>query len=81
MAAPGSTIDLACASGSDIVVENRDPSEVTELWFRQPMAPAGIDVFNPAFDVTPAKRISAIITDRGVIKPPFAKNLAAVFGK
>lgn len=79
VAAPGSTIDMACAAGRDIVVETRDPAEVTELWYQQPMAPAGIDVFNPAFDVTPARRISAIITDRGVIKPPFAENLAAVF--
>ena len=80
VAAPGSTVDMACETGRDIVVENREAAEVTELWYEQPMAPEGIDVFNPAFDITPAGRITALITDHGVIGQPLAENLAAAFG-
>ncbi|MBQ3199789.1 MAG: S-methyl-5-thioribose-1-phosphate isomerase [Firmicutes bacterium] len=81
VAAPGSTIDMACSTGREIVVEQRDPAEVSELWYQRPMAPAGINIFNPAFDVTPAKRITAIITNEGVVRQPLAENLAAMFGR
>lgn len=81
VAAPTSTIDIGCDSGCDIVVESRAADEVTGLWYKQPMAPEGIDVFNPAFDVTPAGLVSAIICERGVLRPPFAESIAAVLGR
>jgi methylthioribose-1-phosphate isomerase len=77
--APYSTVDLASASGADIVIEHRDPAEVTELWYGERVAPDGIDVYNPAFDVTDADLISAIITERGVITPPFKEKIRSKF--
>ena len=69
--APFSTIDQACADGSHIPVEERDGSEITDLWYAKPMAPKGVKTRNPAFDVTPAGLISALVTERGVLYPPF----------
>ena len=69
VAAPYSTIDLGTKSGSDIPIEQRNPSEVTRVHGGDPIAPSGIDVYNPAFDVTPAELITGIITERGVFKP------------
>jgi methylthioribose-1-phosphate isomerase len=77
VAAPRSTIDLACANGREIVIEQRDANEVTELWYEKRMAPEGISVFNPAFDVTPAELVTAIITDKGVVYPPYSSALKA----
>jgi methylthioribose-1-phosphate isomerase len=77
VAAPGSTFDLAVPSGKEIPIEERDPAEVTHGFGKQ-TAPTGIDVFNPAFDVTPNHLITAFITDRGIIKPPFLQNLKAL---
>lgn len=74
VAAPVSTIDLSLASGEEIPIEERDSSEVTHLAGR-PVAPEGVNVWNPAFDVTPARLITAIITDRGIVKPPYDENL------
>ena len=71
VAAPFSTIDIAIASGASIVIEERDPAEVRQLGGRQ-TAPAESPVYNPAFDVTPAELIAAIITERGVYRPPYA---------
>jgi len=70
VAAPYSTIDGALASGAEIPIEERDASEVRRVGARQ-TAPAGSPVFNPAFDVTPARLIAAIITERGVVRPPY----------
>ena len=70
VAAPFSTIDPAIATGSAIVIEERDPAEVRGVAGRQ-TAPATSPIFNPAFDVTPAELISAIITERGVIRSPY----------
>jgi methylthioribose-1-phosphate isomerase len=67
--APLSTIDAATPTGAQIVIEQRAPVEVTEMWFKERMAPAGIEVYNPAFDVTPAALISAFVTERGIISP------------
>ncbi len=67
---PSTTIDANCASGSQIVIEERESAEVTEMWYKKRMAPDGIKVFNPAFDITPAKLISAIITETGIHKFP-----------
>ena len=71
VAAPFSTIDPAIASGAAIVIEERDPAEVRQLGGRQ-IAPSESPVYNPAFDVTPAELIAAIITERGVYRPPYA---------
>jgi len=71
VAAPFSTIDSAIASGASIVIEERDPDEVRALGGRQ-TAPTESPVYNPAFDVTPAELIAAIITERGVYRPPYA---------
>ncbi|HEX8918146.1 MAG TPA: S-methyl-5-thioribose-1-phosphate isomerase [Chloroflexota bacterium] len=75
--APTSTVDLATASGDLIPIEQRNPDEVTTFAGKR-VAPEGIDAANPAFDVTPARFIAAIITERGVVRPPFADGLAAV---
>jgi len=69
VAAPSSTIDLSTSSGDQIPIEQRPPKEVTSLFEGPPIAPSGTDVFNPAFDITPASYITAIITERGVMKP------------
>jgi len=70
VAAPLSTIDPAIATGASIVIEERDPAEVRGVGGRQ-TAPATSPIFNPAFDVTPAGLISAIITERGVYRFPY----------
>jgi methylthioribose-1-phosphate isomerase len=69
VAAPYSTIDLATPSGMEIPIEQRRPEEVTSIFNGPMIAPKGVTVFNPAFDVTPAEYITAIITERGVFKP------------
>ena len=81
IAAPSSTFDLSIKNGKDIPIEKRDASEVTELFFKKPIAAKGVVVFNPAFDVTPHSLISAIITDKGIIRPPYLINIARVIGK
>ncbi len=72
---PTSTIDMTLASGDDIVIEQRSADEVTRFEACQ-IAPAGASATNPAFDVTPAAYITAMITERGVVYPPFKENLA-----
>jgi len=69
VAAPYSTIDLKTKSGEQIPIEQRNPSEVTMIHGSHPVAPKDVAVYNPAFDVTPADLITAIITERGVFKP------------
>ncbi len=81
IAAPCSTIDITLESGDLIPIEQRDPDEVTEMWYKNRMAPEGIGVFNPAFDVTPNELITAIITERGIIRPSFAENIARIMAK
>jgi methylthioribose-1-phosphate isomerase len=68
VAAPTNTFDLSLASGDEIPIEERSPEEITRSFGRQ-TAPFGVGVYNPAFDVTPARLIRAIITERGVIEP------------
>ena len=68
---PMSTIDPSIATGADIPIEERNADEVTTMWYEQPMAPTGIKVFNPAFDVTDHSLITAIITETGIYYPPF----------
>ncbi|HUI84968.1 MAG TPA: S-methyl-5-thioribose-1-phosphate isomerase [Candidatus Binatia bacterium] len=74
VAAPFSTIDLNTPDGSRIPIEQRSPREVTHLAGRQ-IAPDGVGVENPAFDVTPHQYVSAIITERGVVREPYAESL------
>ena len=71
---PFSTIDINLKTGDDIVIEERDPKEVLEV-LGTPIAPDGMDALNYAFDVTPWQNITAIITERGVIRPPFEENI------
>lgn len=75
IAAPVSTFDFKVKSGKDIPIEQRKKEEVTRLFFKRPIAGENIKVFNPAFDVTPNQLITAIITDKGVIRAPFTKNI------
>lgn len=77
VAAPSSTFDLTLADGSSIPIEQRDPREVTHGYGRA-TAPDGVDVYNPAFDVTPADLIAGIITERGVIRPVNADAIRAL---
>jgi len=77
VAAPTSTVDLRARSGREIPIEQRAPSEVTHLAGAR-VAAEGVEVFNPAFDVTPARYISAIVTERGVARAPFDQSLPAL---
>ncbi len=74
IAAPTSTIDFEVDKGEDIEIEERKEKEVTEIRSVQ-IAPKGIDVYNPAFDITPSENITAIITEQGIVKPPFGENI------
>jgi methylthioribose-1-phosphate isomerase len=76
VAAPTSTIDTKCTSGAEIPIEQRDPREVSHI-FGRAITPRGVHVLNPAFDVTDHDLVSAIITEKGVITPPFAQNIRA----
>jgi methylthioribose-1-phosphate isomerase len=80
VAAPLSTIDLALPDGGHIPIEERDPREVTHVR-EQRLAPEGVAVHNPAFDVTPNEFIAAIITDRGVARAPYTNSLRALFAQ
>jgi methylthioribose-1-phosphate isomerase len=77
VAAPFSTVDLSLASGRDIAIEERDHNEVAWLanLAKQPACPAGVGIYNPAFDPTPSDLIAAIITEVGVLRPPYEKSL------
>ena len=77
VAAPTNTIDLSLASGDKIPIEERDPQEITHIQGIR-IAPEGINVANPAFDITPYNYISAIITERGIIKEPYGKELMKI---
>jgi len=77
VAAPTSTLDLSIVSGEEIPIEERDIAEVTH--FRgQPIAPKGMKAFNPSFDVTPNALIDGIITEKGIIRKPFRRNLKGI---
>ena len=78
VAAPTSTVDMSLENGDQIPIEERGAEEVTE-GFGQRTAPEGVKVYSPAFDVTPAHLITSIITEKGVINPPFNVNLKRAF--
>ncbi len=77
VAAPESTFDLNLDSGNDIIIEMRDKEEVLRINGKK-IAPQGVDVWNPAFDVTPASFVTAFITNRGIVKPPFRENIKKI---
>jgi methylthioribose-1-phosphate isomerase len=78
IAAPISTFDLDTKTGKDIPIEERPADEITGLFFKKPIAARGAKVYNPAFDVTPHNLITAIITERGIIRAPFKKNIKKI---
>jgi len=78
VACPLSTIDLATPTGASIPIEERPPEEVTAGFGRR-TAPEGVAVYNPAFDVTPNELVSAIITEKGIVRQPYAENLRRLF--
>lgn len=79
IAAPLSTFDMSLKSGEEIPIEERGSDEIVSFGMR-PVAPRGTKTFAPAFDVTPAKLIAGIITEKGVVTAPFRKNIKALFG-
>jgi methylthioribose-1-phosphate isomerase len=79
VAGPTSSIDVNCPSGKEIPIEHRDPKEVSHL-FGQALGPKGVKTLNPAFDVTSQDLISAIITEKGVIRPPYQQNIRTHVG-
>ena len=79
--APTSTIDLNTPTGAEIKIEQRPAEEVTEMWYKERMAPEGVKVFNPAFDVTDHELIAGIVTEYGVARAPYTESLAAVFAE
>lgn len=79
--APTSTIDMDTATGADITIEQRPAHEVTDMWYEKPMAPAGVKVFNPAFDVTDHDLIAGIVTEHGVARAPYTESLKEIFEK
>ena len=79
--APTSTIDMNTPTGAQIRIAQRKPEEVTEMWYQKRMAPEGVKVFNPAFDVTDAELITAIVTEYGIAYPPYTESLAEIMRK
>ncbi len=80
IAAPSSTFDLSIQTGDEIPIEERSSTEITHGFGKQ-TAPDGVQVYNPAFDVTPADYINAIITEKGVIDPVSAESITSMLGK
>jgi len=76
--APTSTIDINTPSGDNIKIEEREASEISQMWYVKPMAPAAAKFFNPAFDVTDNDLISAIITEKGIARAPYTESLADI---
>ncbi|MBD5445056.1 MAG: S-methyl-5-thioribose-1-phosphate isomerase [Lachnospiraceae bacterium] len=77
--APTSTIDMNTPTGADITIEQRPDHEVTEMWYKERMAPEGVKVFNPAFDVADHDLISGIVTEYGIAREPYTESLKDIF--
>ena len=75
---PRSTVDMDCPTGADIPIELRDPDEIRTMWYKEPMAPEGVKCYNPSFDVTDHELVTGIITDKGIVYPPFKENLKKI---
>ena len=78
VAVPASTFDFKMNSGKDIPIEEREAQELKALFFKKPIAAGNVRVFNPAFDVTPQELITAFITDKGIIRKPYRKNILKI---
>lgn len=78
---PTSTLDLDCKSGEEITIELRSEDEIRSKWYEKPMAPEGVKAYNPAFDVTDNSLITAIITEKGICKPPYEESLQEIMKK
>ena len=76
---PTSTIDMNCKTGDDIKIELRDPEEIKEKFYAEPVALKEVKCYNPAFDVTDHELITAIVTEKGICYPPFTESIAALF--
>lgn len=76
---PTSTIDMNCRTGDDIKIELRNPEEIKEMFYEKPVALPEVKCYNPAFDVTDHELIAAIITEKGICRPPYTESLAALF--
>lgn len=81
IAAPTSTIDMNTPTGAEIKIEQRKPEEVTEMWYEKRMAPDGVKVYNPAFDVTDHELIAGIVTEYGIARAPYTESLKEIFEK
>ena len=79
--APTSTIDMNIKDGANIVIEQRNENEITELWYKQRMAPENVKVYNPAFDVAENELITGIVTEKGIAMPPYSSSLKKIFEK
>ena len=79
--APTSTIDPDTLTGADIHIEQRKPEEVTEMWYEKRMAPKGIKVYNPAFDITDHDLIAGIVTEYGIARAPYTESLREIMAK
>ena len=77
--APTSTIDINTPTGDEIKIEQRKPEEVTEMWYKERMAPEGVKVYNPAFDVTDNELITGIVTEYGVLRAPYDVAIRKLF--
>jgi methylthioribose-1-phosphate isomerase len=77
--APTSTIDLNCKTEADIAIENRHPDEVSTMWYKKKKTPDGVKIYNPAFDVTSAELITAIVTEYGIIRPNCLLNTLKLY--
>lgn len=76
---PTSTIDRSCPSGDRIQIEQRDPNEIKTMWYSEPKALPEVKCYNPAFDVTDHELITAIVTEKGICRPPYTQSLGALF--
>ncbi|MDL2253945.1 S-methyl-5-thioribose-1-phosphate isomerase [Ruminococcaceae bacterium OttesenSCG-928-I18] len=77
---PSSTFDANCPSGQEIEIELRAPEEISKNYYARPMAPENVKCYNPAFDVTDHTLVTAIVTEKGIYRPPYTQNLAAMLG-
>lgn len=77
--APTSTVDMTCPTGAQIQIELRDPNEIKEKFYREPMALPEVKCYNPAFDVTDHTLVSGIVTEKGICRPPYTESLAGLF--
>ena len=81
MFVPTSTLDMNTPTGDDIFIELRKGEEIYKMWYKKNMAPEGVKTYNPSFDITPAKNITAVITEKGIVYPPYKENFIKLLKK